>query len=246
MSDYKVNILHLYPDMLNLYGDKGNIECLKKRLLWRGIEAEITVCSEKDEHIDFENTDIIYAGGGSDREQAIVCLKLMKHKAEIKSFVENGKTLLAFCGGFEMMGNSFYNGDEKVEGLGVLDIDVVSHNAKERLIGNVVLKSDFIDGYIVGFENHGGKMNIKNYKPLGKVIAGHGNDGKSGFEGVIYKNFTGTYLHGPLLPKNPALCDFILLNTLKNKYPEFDKLSPLDDAFENMANKYIVQVYSQK
>lgn len=160
MGKYTVNILHLYPDMLNLYGDKGNIECLKKRLLWREIDVNVTTCTEKEESIDFENTDIIFVGGGSDREQEIVCSKLIKFKEEIKSFVESGKTLLAFCGGFEMLGKSFFSGDKKVEGLGILDISVSSHDAKNRLIGNVVVKSDFLEGYTVGFENHGGEWKL--------------------------------------------------------------------------------------
>ena len=246
MSEFTVNILHLYPDLLNLYGDKGNIEALRKRLIWRNIDANVISVTSSDESIDFESTDIIYLGGGSDREQEIVLEKLSKYKKELKSFVESGKTLIATCGGFEMLGESLFSKEKKVDGLGVLNINTSLSKEKSRLIGNVVIKADFLDSYIVGFENHGGRIDIGSYNPLGKVVTGYGNNGKDALEGVVYKNLIGTNLHGPLFPKNPMLCDYILENTLKHKYLDFDKLISLDDELENLANNYIVQAFSKK
>ena len=122
MSEYTDNILHLYPDLLNLYGDKGNIECMRKRLTWRGIGANVTSCTNKNDIIDFDNTDIIFVGGGSDREQEIVCTKLLKYKKELSDFVERGGSLVAVCGGYQLLGSYYQTGDKKIEGLGILDI----------------------------------------------------------------------------------------------------------------------------
>lgn len=246
MSEFNINILHLYPDLLNLYGDKGNIEALRKRLIWRNIGADVKIIVSSDESIDFDNADIIYLGGGSDREQEIVLEKLSHYKKELKSFVEAGKTLIATCGGFEMLGETLFSNEKKVEGLCVLNINTSISKEKSRLIGNVVIKADFLDSYIVGFENHGGRIDIGNYSPLGKVITGYGNNEKDAVEGVVYKNLIGTNLHGPLFPKNPKLCDYILENTLKHKYPNFKKSIPLDDELENLANNYIVNKFSNK
>lgn len=246
MSEFSINILHLYPDMLNLYGDKGNIEALRKRLCWRGIGIDVKSVTTKSDKIDFENADIIYLGGGSDREQEIVLKKLSEYKKELKDFVESGKTLIATCGGFEMLGQYLYLNNEKVDGLGILDIETIKPEGKSRLIGNIVIKTDFIDSYIVGFENHGGRIETNGLRALGKVVSGYGNNGKSGEEGVCYKNLIGTNLHGPLFPKNPKLCDYILSSTLKHKYSDFDKLKSLDDELEDLANNYIVSTYLQK
>lgn len=241
---YELNIVHLYPDLLNLYGDKGNIECLRKRLNWRNIGANVTTCTSNNDFIDFENTDIIFVGGGSDREQEIVCHKLLEKKKELTEFVENNGTLIAVCGGYQLLGKYYQTADARIEGLGILDICTDSKRGEKRLIGNVIIKNDQI-GNIVGFENHGGRTEIGSHTPLGKVITGFGNNGQSGYEGVIYKNLIGTYLHGPLLPKNPKLCDMILTKALKHKYPDFSCLSDLDDALENTANEYIVSTFSK-
>jgi len=233
----KIKTLHLFPDLLNLYGDKGNIECMRKRLEWRGIEAEV-VSHTSDGKGDFSDVDIVFVGGGSDREQKIVGKKLLEHKDEIKSYVENNGVLVAVCGGYQLLGKYYKMADETIEGLDILDI--YTEQGKDRLIGNIVLKSDITGNEIVGFENHGGRTYIGNHTPLGEVVTGRGNDEKSGYEGVVYKNVVATYLHGPLLPKNPRLCDYILTNALKKKYPEFEGLSPLDDELENKANQYMV------
>jgi len=245
MNSYSINIVHLYPDLLNLYGDKGNIECMKKRLMWRGIDVKVTKCTDGDDKIDFENADIIFLGGGSDREEEIVRCKLLEYKNKFLNYVENGGVLLAVCGGYPMLGKSYKLKDKETEGLGILDITTTLNDDKKRFIGNVIVKSPLTDNFIVGFENHGMKTDIGNLKPLGEVMSGNGNNGSDKGEGVVYKNVVGTYLHGPLLPKNPQLCDYILKNALKRKYSAFSELEKLDDSLENLANNYIVQEYNR-
>jgi CobQ-like glutamine amidotransferase family enzyme len=243
MSDMKLKILHLYPDLLNLYGDKGNIECLKKRLIWRGIGAEVVQYTCDSTDFDLSDTDIVFLGGGSDREQKIVCTRLLKHKTELQKYVEDGGSLVAVCGGYQLLGKYYKLENETIKGLDILDIYTVQ--GKKRLIGNIILEADFIDRKIVGFENHGGRTHIGKHKPLGKVVYGHGNSDNCGEEGVVYKNVIATYLHGPLFPKNPQLCDYVLTNALKKKYLDFTKLSPLSDELENVANHYIEERFKK-
>ena len=243
MSEFKINILHLYPDLLNLYGDKGNIECLKKRLIWRGIDVNIFCQTIENEKIDISDVDIIFIGGGTDKEQEMVCEKLRPSKFEIKEFVENGGTMIAVCGGYQFLGKYYQTEEKQIEGLGILDIYSEISADRKRTTGNAMVECDGISTKIVGFENHGGRMKIGNYKPLGKVIKGFGNDGESGYEGIWYKNLIGTYLHGPLFPKNPELCDAILLGALRHKYPHFTELPKLDDELETIANTYVSENY---
>ncbi len=239
MTDYKINIVHLYPNLLNLYGDKGNIECMKKRLSWRGIEAEVKeVCDNAQ--IDFNNTDIVFLGGGTEKELKIVAHRLAEQKNEFVEFAENGGTIIGICEGFELLGNSLFVGSEKISGLGILDICTEISTDNSRFTGDVILECDGISGKVVGFENHIGRTNIGRLTPLGRVIKGNGNDGISGFEGAVFKNVIGTHLHGPVFPKNPQLCDRVLYNALKHKYPDFAELLPLDDGLEILANEYIV------
>ncbi len=239
MNEYKIKILHLYPNLLNLYGDKGNIECLKKRLTWRGIDAEvIEICDENQ--INFDDADIVFLGGGTEKELKIVAENLMPQKDAFVRFAENGGTIIGICEGFELLGKTLYIGAEQTYGLGVLDISTEASANNSRYTGNVVLQTEGITDKIVGFENHSSVTNIGYVKPLGKVEKGYGNDGNSEFEGAVYKNVLGTHLHGPLLPKNPQLCDKILLNCLKNKYPDFEGLSALDDGLETLANEYML------
>lgn len=234
----KIRIMHLYPDLLNLYGDRGNIECLRRRLVWRGIEAECVRYTCDDTGFDLSDIDIVFLGGGSDREQKIVCSRLLEHKAQLLEYVENGGSLVAVCGGYQLLGKYYKLEDETIDGLEILDI--YTEQGKKRLIGNIVLQSELFDRKIVGFENHGGRTYIGSHTPLGRVVYGFGNDEESGAEGVVYKNVVATYLHGPLLPKNPQLCDYILTNALKRRYPEFKALEAIDDTLENTANEYIV------
>ena len=242
-NNQELNIIHLYPDLLNLYGDRGNIACMQKRLEWRGIDAKVSTCTNSDHSINLENADIIFVGGGSDREQEIVCSLLLKKKDEITNYVENGGVLVAVCGGYQLLGKYYKLENETIEGLDILNI--YTEQGKKRLIGNIVLENDFLNQKIVGFENHGGRTYIGNHTPLGRVVYGYGNDEKSGVEGVVYKNVVATYLHGPLLPKNPALCDYILTNAIKRKNPDFKGLGGLEDTLEDMANQYIVNRFKK-
>lgn len=239
----KLTIGHLYPDLLNLYGDRGNIQCLMKRCLWRGIEAE-TVSFELDDNIDFSNLDIVLLGGGSDREQMLVCEKLKEIQKDFKDYVEQDGVVIAICGGYQLLGNYYRTDMGTIEGLSL--VDMYTEQGEDRLIDNIVLQSELFDMPIVGFENHGGRTFIGENKPLGKVLYGSGNDGKSGYEGVVYKNVIGTYLHGPLLPKNPQLADELILRALKKKYGEDVTLSPLDDSQEKAANNYIYNRFVKK
>ncbi len=239
MSDYSVNILHLYPDLLNLYGDKGNIECLRKRLNWRGIDVRVKTCTANDTDVDIAGADIIFLGGGADRELETVAGMLLEKKQEIKDFVEDGGVMLALCSGYPLIGQSFEIDGKVIEGLGILDITTTTDSKKPRLTGNVVLECEGIKNKVIGFENHGSRTDIGSCTPFGTLIKGYGNDGQSGYEGVIYKNLIGTYLHGPLFPKNPELCDKVLLSALKKKYKDFGELAPLDDSLELLANEYM-------
>lgn len=232
----KLTIGHLYPDLLNLYGDRGNIQCLMKRCQWRGIEAE-TISFELNDAIDFTGLDIVLLGGGSDREQMLVCEKLREIRGDFKEYVENNGVVIAICGGYQLLGNYYKTDQGMIKGLEL--VDMYTEQQEGRLISNIVLKSDLFDMPIVGFENHGGRTFIGNNKPLGKVLYGSGNDGQTGYEGVVYKNVIGTYLHGPLLPKNPQLADWLITQALRRKYGEIPMLEPLDDIQEKEANDYI-------
>lgn len=232
----KLTIGHLYPDLLNLYGDRGNIACLMKRCLWRGIEAR-TVEFESEDSVDFSALDIVLLGGGSDREQMLVCEKLKKIRRDFQKYVEGNGVVLAVCGGYQLLGKYYKTREGAIEGLDL--VDLYTDQGEGRLIDNIVLKSPLCEMPVVGFENHGGRTCIQGNRPFGKVLYGSGNDGKSGYEGVIYKNVIGTYLHGPLLPKNPQICDYLIGKALERKYGLAD-LAPLDDAQEREANAYMV------
>ena len=239
----KLTIGHLYPDLLNLYGDRGNIQCFRKRLEWRGIEAEVIPFLSGDE-IDFSRLDIVLLGGGSDREQELVCGYLKNIRDDFKKYVEEGGVVLAVCGGYQLLGKYYKTLTETIEGLAILDI--TTEWEPERLVKNIILNSPLFDMPVVGFENHGGRTYIGDHTPLGKVFFGYGNTGKSGYEGVVYKNVIATYLHGPLLPKNPQVCDYLLERALKRKYGEDVRLEPLPDELERSANSYIADRYSDK
>ena len=231
----KLTIGHLYPELLNLYGDRGNIQCLLKRCQWRGIEAEAIAC-EQGSNIDFSKMDIVLLGGGSDREQMLVCEKLQVIQPEFKRYVEEGGVVIAICGGYQLLGKYYKTAEGTMKGLDL--VDLYTEQGEGRLISNIILKSDLFDMPIVGFENHGGRTYINQNQPLGKVLYGTGNDGESGYEGVVYKNVIGTYLHGPLLPKNPQLADELILRALRRKDPDA-VLAPLDDTQEKEANQYV-------
>lgn len=233
----RITIAHLYKDLLNLYGDKGNIVSLIHRLKWRGIDFDLKEYS-LDDRIDFSELDIIFLGGGSDKEQAIVCKKLLDIKDEFKEYVENDGVVLAVCGGYQLLGNYYKVGNEVIKGLGVLNI--TTESKPKRIVGDIIIKNPEIECKIVGFENHSGRTDIGEYTPFGKVLYGKGNNDTSGYEGVEYKNLIGTYIHGPILPKNPQLCDYILKKAIRRKNPSYT-LSSLYDFHEFQANEYIVK-----
>lgn len=239
----KLTIGHLYPDLLNLYGDRGNIQCFRKRLEWRGIEAEVIPVLSGDK-IDFSCLDIVLLGGGSDREQELVCGYLKDIRDDFKQYVEEDGVVLAVCGGYQLLGKYYKTPTKTIEGLSILDI--TTEWEPERLVKNIILNSPLFDMPVVGFENHGGRTYIGDYTPFGKVFFGYGNTGKSGYEGVVYKNVIATYLHGPLLPKNPQVCDYLLERALKRKYGDGVELEPLADELERSANSYIAERYSDK
>ncbi len=232
----KLTIGHLYPDLLNLYGDRGNIQCMKKRCEWRGIEAEVREFQITDK-VDFSALDIVLLGGGSDREQGLVCEKLRSIRNDFRAYVENGGTVIAVCGGYQLLGHYYDTSEGRIEGLSL--VDLYTEQGEPRLISNIVIENESFPYPIVGFENHGGRTFIGKNQPLGRVRFGFGNNDKDGAEGVLYKNVVGTYLHGPLLPKNPHVCDYLLKNALEQKYGKAE-LSPLDDTQEREANQYIV------
>ncbi len=232
----KINILHLYPDLLNMYGDKGNVSALLNRLKWRGIDAEV-ISKNAGEDISLEDIDIVLLGGGADKEEDIVRNELFKIKDKLSAYIENDGVFLGLCGGLSHLGKYIENNSGKTECLGILDI--YTKIEENRIIGNVVLETELFDQKIVGFRNHSGRIDTGSYKPLGIDVNGES-------EGLIYKNVLGTYLHGPLLPKNPVLCDYILKKALVKKYPDFAELDVLNDELENMANDYIVKNYGKK
>jgi len=239
----KLTIAHLYPDLLDLYGDRGNIQSFVKRLAWRDLASEVLSIGVGDS-LDFTKVDIVLLGGGTDRNQELACHILQEYKEDFKDYVEDGGVVLALCGGYQMLGEYYYNNNKKIEGLGILDMATTWK--PKRFIRNIILNSPLYKTPIVGFENHSGRTHIGKNIPFGKVFFGVGNNGRSGYEGVVYKNLIGTYLHGPLLPKNPHVCDDLLERALNRKYKIEMKLEPLDDQIELLANKVIVDRYSDK
>ena len=237
----KLRIAHLYPDLLNLYGDIGNMTTLKKRCEWRDISVQIDPIYG-NEKISFTDYDLVFLGGGSDREQLLVREKLIKMKKELTAYVNDGGVLAAVCGGYQLLGSYYKLENETIEGLEILNIQ--TEVGKTRLISDVVIENEQF-GTIVGFENHGGRTYINEHTPLGKVLYGSGNNGTDGNEGVIYKNVIATYLHGSLLPKNPKLADHIIKLMLEQRgLPS--ELKPLDDTIENNAHQYIIDRFLKK
>ncbi len=237
----KIKICHLYPDLLNLYGDRGNILAMKQRLKWRGIDSEIIEVSigDKFNHSEY---DIVFIGGGQDFEQEVLISDLSKDKIKsIKESVLSETVFLAICGGYQLLGTHYTTWEgSQFDFTGIIDIHTVG--GKKRMIGDYAFSCEIpalskID--IVGFENHSGKTYLgKNVKPLGKVIKGFGNNGEDKTAGAIFKNVICTYSHGPVLPKNPELCDYLLITALNKKYGNYE-FKKLDDKFENSAKNAI-------
>lgn len=235
----ELTICHLYPDLLNVYGDLGNVLVLKHRAALRGIDVNVINCSI-GEKLDIDNIDIILFGGGQDYEQSIISKDLVEIKRDdLAKYVEDEKVVLAICGGYQLLGKYYTapNG-EKIEGLGILDI--YTEGGSTRFIGNTQIYNEEFDEMYVGFENHSGRTYINNNKPLGKCVHGYGNNGSDGYEGCIYKNTFGTYFHGSLLSKNPEFADRLLKLALSHKYGKEIDLEPLDDTFEIKAKEKII------
>ena len=234
----ELNICHLYPDVLNLYGDRGNILCMENRLRWRGVGVKTTgiPIGQPFHAADF---DLIFIGGGQDFEQEVLLNDLRGRKtAELKAAIEDGTVVLAICGGYQMLGAYYETWDGKrCDFTGALELYTVG--SKKRMIGDLAFSCDELSTTIVGFENHSGKTYLgSSLRPIGTVRSGFGNNGEDHTEGVRYKNVFGTYSHGCLLPKNPVVCDWLLQTALTRKYGRAE-LAPLDDAFELAAHSYM-------
>jgi hypothetical protein len=235
MSQRTLRLGHLYPSLMNIYGDRGNIVCLQRRCRLRGIELTVTPL-EVGDMLQPDDFDLLFMGGAQDREQTLVCEDLAASKGGLRDAVSDGVVFLGVCGGYQLSGR-FYRGADGVEmrGAGVFDLFTLHPGAKaKRLIGN--LAAEWEGGSLAGFENHGGRTYLgSGCEPLARVVHGHGNDGESGFEGARYKNAFGSYLHGPILPKNPAFADRLLSLALERRYGD-GALTPLDDSLEQQAH----------
>lgn len=240
---YKLVIGWLYPRLMNTYGDTGNIIVLKKRSEWRKIDIEIKKLDLGFKIEDLKKCDLVFMGGAQDKQQKIVADDLNKEKIEtLKEMINKGIPGLFICGAYQFLGKYYKEADgTKIPGLGILDLHTENPGENSpRLIGNIVVKLDNNENDVVGFENHGGRTYLrKNIKPLAKVIKGFGNNGEDKTEGAVYENIFGTYLHGPILPKNPELADLLIKLTLEKKYNKKIKLSELDDSLEFKARKAI-------
>ena len=237
----ELNICHLYPDILNLYGDRGNIITMKRRLEGRGIKVNIDECSI-GQPLNADKYDIFFIGGGQDFEQEVLLRDLSSGKAQdIRTAVEEEKTFLAICGGYQMLGEYYKTWDGvQLDFIGAIGVHTIG--AKERMIGNYMFRTtpESGDTVVVGFENHSGKTYLsEQVAPLGMLLSGSGNNGEDKTAGARYKNVFGTYSHGSLLPKNPVLCDFILQTALNHRYDGAEPLAPLDDTLELNAHRYM-------
>lgn len=233
MSTKPIVIAHLYPREMNIYGDMGNIISLVKRLEWRGYKAVVRSV-EIGEAFDWSEVDLVFGGGGQDSGQLVVGEDLRGHGPKLRELAAAGLPMLVICGLYQLFGREFVTAaGDSIKGIGVFD--AVTTAGSVRMIGNVVVESDF--GTLVGFENHSGATVLGDGQAaLGRVTKGYGNDPKSRMEGAVSGNAIGTYLHGPVLPKNPALADYLLRVVLERR-GEAGELKPLDDALELAAAK---------
>ena len=229
----------LYPDLMNIYGDRGNILTLCQRARWRGLEARVLSLG-KGEARGIDEVDVFFFGGGQDREQALVTDDLLETKAApLASAVHEGAVVLAVCGGYQLLGRHYQTADgERLPGIGLLDVHTEA--GPRRCIGDVVVEADPALGLdpptLVGFENHSGRTFLgETARPLGRVRRGSGNNGADGTEGVVCGNLIGTYLHGSLLPKNPHLADLVIERALGRR------LEPLDDGLELAAHRRVLE-----
>ncbi|HEX8977991.1 MAG TPA: glutamine amidotransferase [Solirubrobacteraceae bacterium] len=231
----RLRVCALYPDLMNIYADRGNLRLLEQRCRWRGIEFELSASGLGDP-VDPDAADLFYIGGGQDRDQRLCAFDLAEGKREaLHAAVRRGAVVLAVCGGYQLLGHSYELGEEVLPGVGLVDLRTVRSDGP-RLIGNVAIEVELEPGrrrVLAGFENHGGRTTLgPGETALGRVLSGHGNDGHSGYEGVRHGNVIGTYMHGPLLPKNAWLADWLITTALQLSTP----LAPLDDRLEQASH----------
>jgi CobQ-like glutamine amidotransferase family enzyme len=230
-SAQTITILHLYPRELNIYGDRGNILTLAKRLEWRGHRTKVIQAGVGEAaHID--QADIIFGGGGQDRGQLAVGQDLQRHAAALHKASDSGVPILTICGTYQLFGRGFQTLEgQEIPGINIFQAKTIG--SATRMIGNAIVETPF--GRLIGFENHSGRTLLEaGQQPLGTVAQGYGNDGASGYEGAMVANTYGTYLHGPILPKNPQFADLLILTALSRKYG-VTELPPLDDRVEHQA-----------
>lgn len=232
----ELKILWMYHDLMDLYGDKGNIETLRYRASKRGIDVIVDTCTLQEER-NIEDYDIFFLGGGADKEQTLIYKDLLARKESILKAKESGTALLLICGGYQLFGQYYLDQDgQKIDGLGIYDYYTESSDRDHRCIGNIVVETNIHDKKVtvVGFENHGGQTkSVSN--PFGKVLVGHGNTYNGGYEGYMDTQTIATYMHGPLLPKNPAIADEVILRGLNRRY-KVEHLELLQDTLENAAH----------
>ncbi|MGH0448324.1 type 1 glutamine amidotransferase [Bacillus mycoides] len=225
-----IKLFHFFPSKLNLYGDRGNIITLVKRAEWRKINVEVVEVSDVNS-IDLKQADLLFIGGGSDREQLLCTEQLQLVKNELSSMIEDEIPMLTICGGYQFLGEYYMTAQGKrMKGLNILDFYTEAQSP--RLVGPIHVESKCF-GKIIGFENHGGRTYHK-YESLGTVLKGYGNNGEDKTEGIFYKNVIGTYLHGPILPNNPIIADFLLQKAVQRRYPTI-KLEPLKDKLYDLS-----------
>ena len=234
----ELHVLSLYPEQMNIYADRGNIVFLRRRCEWRGIGFRHSGAGPGDP-VDPGAHDLFYIGGGQDRDQRMVAVDMVASKREaLSEAVDDGAALLAVCGGYQLLGESYEMDSETLPGLELADLRTVREPGP-RLIGNVAIEVELGRGQrlLAGFENHGGRTYLGDgAQALGRVVEGKGNNGRDGREGVRRNNLIGTYLHGPLLPKNAWLADHLIALALERRYGAAPDLEPLDDAFEDAAH----------
>jgi lipid II isoglutaminyl synthase (glutamine-hydrolysing) len=236
-----IRVGHLYPDYLNIYADRGNIAVLARRAAWRGHELEVAALGLGDAVVPGAH-DLYYVGGGQDREQLLVAEDLVRKADALQEAADGGAAALAVCGGYQLLGRGYrgFHGED-MPGIGLLPLETVA--GERRMIGDVLIECELEPGEkrtLAGFENHAGRTRLDpGAEPLGRVLAGFGNDGESGFEGCRAGRVVGTYLHGPLLPRNPWLADWLLEQALAHRLGTADapELEPLPDELEGRAHE---------
>lgn len=242
MATMKLRVAHLYPKLMNIYGDRGNIMCLQRRCRERGIEFE-ALALEMGDRLDPDACDLVFMGGAQDREQRRVAGDLRELKAgALREAIERGVAVLAVCGGYQLLGRFYRTAEgEELPGAGLIDVWTAHPGPKaKRFIGNAVI--EWKGTTVAGFENHGGRTHLgEGVKPLGRVVAGYGNNGEDGGEGAVYRNVFGTYLHGALLPKNAVFADHVIQTALRRRHGEVT-LAPLDDRIEDAAHAAAVRL----